>query len=324
MGDVNITLVIKDYDYLAPLVCGDVVAEGINLTLDRVSPITRTVLDPAVTAGELSFSHHLIRMSRGEAAFVGIPVFAYRAFRHRCFFVRRNSDLRRLTDLDGRRVGTNSYPDSGNTWSRAALREAGVRIDRMTWVYGPIEDASAVGSAGRPQIPLPENVRPAPPGRALRDMLLDGDLDALMIPTPPQGFYASDSPVRRLVPDYRAAERSYYLRTGLYPAHHIIGLRREVFERSPWVAFTLYAAIERAKLAWQKSRGDLAETTPWLLAEIEEAVALFGEDWQPNGLTETNRGMVKALCEEELAQGLIQRPLDDAGVFAEFERAATA
>lgn len=142
MDDVRMTLVMKDYDYVAPLACGDVVADGIALRLDRRTPMARVLADPGIEAGELSLSHYLIRTAAGDRTFVGVPVFAYRAFRHRCFFVRRGSTLETLPDLEGRRVGTNSYPDTGNTWSRAALREAGVRLERIDWTYGPIDDAS--------------------------------------------------------------------------------------------------------------------------------------------------------------------------------------
>ena len=34
-----------------------------------------------------------------------------------------------------------------------------------------------------------------------------------------------------------------------------------------------------------------------------------------------NQKMIQALCDEELAQGLISQPLDAGEVFAEFERA---
>ena len=42
------------------------------------------------------------------------------------------------------------------------------------------------------------------------DMLLSGDLDAVMCPVPPKGFYAADSKMVRLIPDYRRAEQEYY------------------------------------------------------------------------------------------------------------------
>jgi 4,5-dihydroxyphthalate decarboxylase len=244
---------------------------------------------------------------------VGIPFFPTRGFRHRCFFVHRARPLRSLTELEGKRVGTNSWPDTGNTWTRAVLRDQGVRIDRINWFVGPLDEKYPK----RPQSGLPPFVREVA-GRFLRDMLLDGELDALMCPFPPQGFYVPDSPIVRLIPDYRAAERAYYARKRIYPVHHVVALRRDLFEGAPQTAVAIYQALDRARLLWQQRRLFMAELTPWILADIEDTMALLGADWQPSGVT-ANKTAIAALCEEELAQGLIERPIDPATVFAEFD-----
>jgi 4,5-dihydroxyphthalate decarboxylase len=313
MVNPAITLIMRDYDYLAPLFSGDVVADGVHLTLDRKTPITQAHTDASIVASELSFSRFLIGLSKGERGLVGIPFFPTRGFRHRCFFIRRDSGLSDLRELEGKRVGTNSWPDTGNTWTRAILRDQGVRIDLIAWWVGTIDEHYST----RPQSGLPSFVREAPSDRMLRDMLLDGELDALMCPFPPRGFYETGSKIVRLIPDYPAAEREYYRRTGIYPAHHIVGLRREFFERTPQVAVSIYQALDRARLLWQQRRLYMAELTPWILAEIEATMDLMGTDWQPNG-TLANSGVIRALCEEELAQGLIDQPLDPDTVFADF------
>jgi len=64
----------------------------------------------------------------------------------------------------------------------------------------------------------------------------------------------------------------------------------------------------------------LAETLPWTLAEIEDATALVGEDWHPNGVA-ANRKMIQAFLDEEVAQGLIAQPLSVEALFSEFEGA---
>lgn len=320
MSKLKINIVTKNYDHLAPLACGDVVAEGIDLNLDRKTNMIQLLHDPSFHAGEASFSQYLIRLSRGERGFVGMPVFPTRNFRHRCFFVLRGSGLQDFKDLEGKRIGTNGWPDTGNTWSRAALREQGVRIDRIEWRVGPIDDPSYDSFGNRPKLTFPPNVRPTVPGQTIRDMLLEGELDALMCPRPPQGFYDADSQIVRLIPDYRQAEQDYARRVGFTPAHHIITIRREVFERDPWVVHSLYQAFEQSKVQWQASRRQLADTSPWLLADLEQATRLFGHDWQPYGV-EPNRRMIQTLCDEELAQGLIAEPLDASTVFAEFEQA---
>ena len=57
MANLPLTLVIKDYDHIMPLACGDVAPEGIDLKLDRDSPgaLDRTLNDPSIQAGELVY-----------------------------------------------------------------------------------------------------------------------------------------------------------------------------------------------------------------------------------------------------------------------------
>src|SRR5262245_59805428 len=174
MSKPTLTLVVNDFDFLAPLVGGDVAAEGIELRLERDTEraLDRTLSDPAIHAGEVSFARHVARVAAGDRAFLTIPIFPHRAFRHRCFFVRRQSGLRDLGDLAGRRVGTNEWPATGNTWSRAALRERGVSIEGIRWLVGSVDGAPST----RPQGELPPHVQPAPPGRSLLELLLAGEL----------------------------------------------------------------------------------------------------------------------------------------------------
>jgi 4,5-dihydroxyphthalate decarboxylase len=316
MNKPMLTLVVNDFDFLAPLACGDVIADGIELRLERDTQraLDRTLSDPAIDAGELSFARHVARVAAGDRTFVAIPIFPHRAFRHRCFFVHRRSGLRDLDDLAGRRVGTNEWPATGNTWSRAALRERGVSIEGMRWLVGSVDGAPST----RPQGDLPPHVQLAPPDRTLLELLLAGELDALMCPRPPAGFYDAESPVVRLIPDYRRAEQEYYRRTGIYPAHHVIGVRGEVVDRAPRVLGSLYRALAGSIERWAAASRPLPELSPWMLAELEESAALMGSAWHACGV-EPNRRTSQALCDELHAQGLIDRRLDAAALFREFE-----
>ena len=102
MAKLALTFVVRDYDFLAPLARGEVVAEGIDLKVevDTHGALTRALNDPTVRFAELSMGRYLIQLAeRGETDFVGLPFFPARSFRYRCFFVRRNSGLRELKDL---------------------------------------------------------------------------------------------------------------------------------------------------------------------------------------------------------------------------------
>jgi 4,5-dihydroxyphthalate decarboxylase len=313
-------MVSYNWDYLQPIACGDVQPEGIDLIMERGNSLARISSDPSVDATEASLSLYLIGLSRGERDLVGVPIFMMRAFRHRCFLVRRDSPLQDFADLVGKRIGTDGWANTGNTWSRAAMRERGVDIASIEWVVGPPEEVPSV-ARNTGGVTFPSYVSAAPAGKTLVGMLLAGELDALMIPFPPQGFFTRDSPIVHLFRDYRTVEKEYFQRVGYCPGHHVAALRRSVFESDPTIAPRLLAAFEESKRRWREDRRKLADTTPWVLMELEETATLLGEDWQPFGV-EPNRAMLATFCAEQLAQGLVSQPLSPDTAFADYEAVA--
>jgi 4,5-dihydroxyphthalate decarboxylase len=316
MPALPVTLATRDYDFVTPLALRDVQAKGIDLTVIRTfGAIERVSSDPAVHGGEASFSRYVQGLAAGDRAFVGVPVFLMREFRHRNLFVQRGSRFTDMSQLAGARIGLDAWPASGNTWSRGLLRQAGVPLDRVRWFVGAVNP----GDPPRAADGLPAGVE-ATKG-PLRDMLIAGELDVLIWAWTPAGFYEPDSPIVRLYPDFRAAELEYYRRTRIYPGHHILVLRREVVEREPWVARSLYTAFTGSRAHADRNRLQLHESSPWLLADLEESQALFGPDFRADGYRE-NRAMVAAFCAEQSAQGLVRRPVDPDEVFAAFEKLA--
>jgi len=189
----------------------------------------------ASTAAKFPRGRYLNAIAAGTANFVGLPIFLGRAFRHRCFFVRRDSGLTRFEQLKGKRIGCSEWPATGHIWTRAILPLHGVPIESIRWFVGSTDGAVLKRSQGD----LPPHAQ-AVTDKTLLAMLLDGELDALMAPHPPKLFYTPNSPVIRLLADYRTAEKDYYRKTGLYPPIHIVGVRREVFEQHPWVARSVF------------------------------------------------------------------------------------
>jgi 4,5-dihydroxyphthalate decarboxylase len=124
--------------------------------------------------------------------------------------------------------------------------------------------------------------------------------------------------VRRLFPDYAAREKDYYRRTQIYPIMHTVVIRRDIYERDPWVAFNLYKALCRAKEHCYRLVGETGSpkaSFAWLQPLIEEEQAIIGRDWFPYGIAQ-NRPSIEALLQYTHEQGLTARRVKLEELFA--------
>jgi hypothetical protein len=159
---------------------------------------------------------------------------------------------------------------------------------------------------------------PIESGQSLERMLEAGEIDALASVVMPRALFADKPVVRRLFPNYREVETDYYRRTHIFPIMHTLVLKRELFEREPWVAISLYKAFVQAKEINYKHLYDtntLAVSLPWLVDEIESSRRIFGpEIWDYS--IEGSRPTLEALVQYLDEQGLSRRRMKIEELFA--------
>ena len=157
---LTLRLALRDWDYMTPLVLGDVRSPRLDIKIDRVGTlISNVALDPSYDAAEMSFSRYAQQRHDGDDSVVGMPNFIMRGFRHRCIITTKKSPIRRLSDLAGKKIGVTGWRDSGNTWTRAAIRREGVGVEDAMWYAGRLTEAT-------PQSPTGSTVWPARPDRS--------------------------------------------------------------------------------------------------------------------------------------------------------------
>lgn len=313
MSSPTIRLGLRDWDHLVPLMSGRVQVPGFRVEIDARDVTPDVLAEPGLDGGETSFSRYVRARAAGDDRLVGLPAFVMRGFRHRCVLVRADSPLRSFGGLAGARVGLTGWPDSGNTWTRALIRAAGVDLAGIEWRVGPL----ATGEVGKERLgdrPLPRHVSAMAEGESLVGELAAGRLDAILTPFMPPEFFTPDSRFRHLLDDHPAAERAYWAATGFVPGIHLVTLKKEVVAAHPELPAALLAGLEASKRHWLERRRLLADTTPWLLHSLTESAEVFGADWMPYG-TENNAAMTRAFCEELYAQGIAPEPIDPAVVF---------
>ena len=249
MSDLGLTLAINDYDHVRDMVTGRVKPEGIDLTCLqlRVEEIFyRFGAHREWDVSELSMGMYCAAVSRGTAPFVAIPVFPSRVFRQSSIYVRRGGPIRSLRDLRGKRVGIPMWTQTACVYVRGYIQhQGGIALQDIDWVQSGVNDA---GRKEPSSIDLPTGVDLRfDAERSLSQLLLDKEIDAMLSALPPQIFLDGDARIRRLFTNYRRVETAYFMETGIFPIMHTIAIKRDVFERNPWVAKNLMTAFETAK-----------------------------------------------------------------------------
>src|SRR5262249_59973965 len=183
---------------------------------------------------ELSLSSSTVKLAQGDFPYVGVPAFVSRAFRHTSIYVRTDR-VRRPEDLRGRKVGLPEYQLTANVWARALLEDDyGVKPSDIHWIRGGIEEP------GRPEkitVKLPAGVRldNAPDGATISQLLADGEIDGFIAPRPPSFMTEATQNVGWLFRDPTAAAKDYFKRTGIFPIMHLIGIRRTLVDKHPYL-----------------------------------------------------------------------------------------
>src|SRR5258705_10130637 len=315
MTDLRLTLACGPYDRTQALRDGTIRPEGIELNYITLQPAEicwRMLQYKEFDVSEMSLSNTTSLISDGNSPFVAIPVFPSRVFRHGYFFVNPKKGITKPADLKGKRGGVPEYSMTAGVYSRGLLQhEYGVKPKEIEWVQGR---ADRLGRA------LPADIRltQAPAGTELGDLLEKGEIDFLMTANNPLAFRRGSPNVKRLFPNYAELEKDYYRRTKIYPIMHTVVIKREIYERDPWVALSLYKAFSRAKehsFRLLMGTGSPKASFAWLQPMIEQEQAIIGKDWYPYGI-EANRPTIEALLQYTMEHGLSDRRLSVEAFFA--------
>ncbi|MCL6592661.1 MAG: ABC transporter substrate-binding protein [Alicyclobacillus sp.] len=321
MADVRLTLACWNYEHTRALQSGQVKPDGIELTylcLPVEEIFFRMLKYQEFEIAEMSLSSYVMSLFQEQPPFIAIPVFPLRHFRHSGIFVHTASGIDSPQDLVGKRIGTPEYEMTAGVWIRGMLQdEYGVPVDGVDYYTGGQEEA------GRPEkmaLHLPENlrVRPIPPTETLSAMLDRGELDALYLARKPSCFVRGSQNVRRLFPQPREVEMAYYKKTGIFPIMHTVVIRRDVYERHPWVAQSMMKAFVRAQreaYAIVNQTAAPIHLLPWYPLFVEEVRAVLGEDFWPYGL-DRNEHTLSVFLRYSYEQGLSPRQLSPRELFA--------
>jgi 4,5-dihydroxyphthalate decarboxylase len=313
MSEPVIRIGLADHDLNRAIIDGVIKPEGfafdVRCDLEDGERHARMLGEREFDACEFSFANYLVQREL-DPFLTGLAVFPNRKFRHSYIFVNTDSGIERPGDLIGKRVGSRGYATTACVWIRGLLSDYyGVDLSAVRWFATP----GPVDHAVEPSVP----VTPLPSGTDLDQMLVNGELDAVILPDPLPSLQLGRSMVRRLFPDYKSEEQEFYRQTGIFPISHLLAVKKESLAEHPSLALELLRAFRRSRDVCFARIEDLSSIAlSWILPLLDEQRALMGHSyWRYN--VPDNTVPLNALVGYAREQGLIREPVDLHDLFIE-------
>jgi 4,5-dihydroxyphthalate decarboxylase len=256
MANLKLSLAITSNPRTWPIIDGRVKFDGIDFTNTVLGPAEifwRQLSFAEFDVSEMSMSELMMIRARGDDRFVGIPVFTTRRIYHTGIFVRKDAKIDKPADLKGKRMGVPEYIQTSALWTRGVLEnEFGVAPKDMTFFMERVPGRSHAGAMGF-KAPPGVVINQIPPEKSIGSMMLSGEIDACMSYNRHQDIIdrsAADlenhPDIKPLFPDSVAEAIRYHKATGTYPINHGMVVKRELFERAPWVVINILKAFNQA------------------------------------------------------------------------------
>jgi 4,5-dihydroxyphthalate decarboxylase len=325
MASLQLSLIMGANDRSRPVLDGSVQPDGIDLTCTVAHPseiFWRQLRFREFDVSEMSLSSLLMAMAHGNRDWVGLPIFTSRRFFHTGAWVRADSGIERPEDLKGKRVGVPEYQQTAALWSRGVLKhEFGVEPEDLDWYMERTEERSHGGATG---FEPPKGIRfnRIPADQSIGTLLVEGKLDATLL------YLTDNNLVDRsrvtlegnprfhlLFPSPAAEGQRYFEKTGIFPINHGMVVRREIFEKHPWVALNIFNAFRQAKERTAARMGELVATHVELGLLGPDARKVLAFDPYPYGV-KSNQKVLETVAAYSHEQGLTPRVMQMEEIFA--------
>lgn len=303
------------YDITMPLLDGRVQVAGADLV---PAPTGAMVFNevPALQSGDfglwdLNLGYVLPAIEAGWEI-VGLPVMVKRKPVYTFIFARADAGIETPKDLEGKRIGSGSYPTSITVWTAGLLQHRhGVDISKLVWMVSNNRRVFPL-HVDRPVVmPSNEVTDGAGPVSPI-DRLMSGDVDAIItdISDGPAFEMLESSPeVKRVFPNYQDEDIALWKESGIHTPMHQMVMSRKLDREDPELARRVFDAfVEAKRLAYVDAVNDrhgfslMYQREAWV--EQEKA---WGDPWVYG--VKDDMGTLDAFLTYNVEQGLTKQRL---------------
>jgi 4,5-dihydroxyphthalate decarboxylase len=273
---------LGDHPGTAALKNGTVKSDRVAFGFVDYSPTNKgfkpMVRETAFDVSEMAIVTYLMAKSVGKPM-VLLPNVVMARFQHGHALYNAQRGAMTPDDLSGKRVGIRSFTTTTGAWLRGILaNDYGVNLDSIDWVT--FEEAHVAE--------YKDTTKRAPAGRQIVQMLLDGELDAVL------GEKSDHPDLRPLFADVAAEEKVWFARHGVRPINHMVVVSRALCDAQPDVVREVSQLLTRAADAAPGARRFSAE-------EIRKSLELIIRYCAQQGL------IPRAIPVDELFEGETQK-----------------
>lgn len=318
----TVTLACCCYDRTLSLLKKKISIEGYNyapITLSAQELFFRAIRNAEFDISEISAGSHLVQLNHGHPEYIALPIFLSRSFRFGSLYVRTDRGFTVPADLHGCRMGIPEFEMTAAIWVRGILKEHyGLDIHSLHYVTGGLNQPESIPRQTLPNLPF--SITRLRATETLDRYLADGQLDAIISPSPPASYFDPTLPVGRLFENPFEEERQYFQATGIFPIMHFVGLRRSLAKSYPDLGQEIFIAFERAKQDALIQLDSMSHanasylTLPWFEETLQQTRTILGEDFWPYGI-EKNQRTLQALFRYAHEQGLTRHELTFEEIF---------
>lgn len=227
------------HDHVKPLKDGSIQSDRVRLEFVEFDPLPKAfrhmVRGGDLDLSEMALTTHLLA-HHFRKPLTALPLPLWRRLHHANLVCAANAKISDPLDLQGKKVGVRAYSQTTGVWIRGILAsQYGVDLGKIAWVT--MEDAHVA------EYQDPPNVMRNQSGKGLRDLLLSGELAAIM------GEREVDpANVRPVIPDAEKAAETWSRETGIFPVNHVVSVRSELLHQHRWLAEELMVMFEAARV----------------------------------------------------------------------------